>query len=236
MANSKNNQAPTNPSRRNLLKSAGLVGAAVASSGAATQVIAADSSSSNCPPQPLEREALETLTAAENETLEALVDRILPSDENGPGAREARAAHYIDRSLASDNKEARGGYAIGLTILDEYARSNHGKPFHQLGASDQDAIITSVIDGDVPGFNPSGRGFFGMVRAHTIQGTFSDPYYGGNRNFVGWDMIGYPGVRIAASESDVAQGRALAPNHQSAYDISTFTKDMGKTGGAGNAN
>ena len=34
-----------------------------------------------------------------------------------------------------------------------------------------------------------------MVRTHTLQGTFGDPYYGGNANFVGWDLIGYPGVR-----------------------------------------
>jgi hypothetical protein len=34
-----------------------------------------------------------------------------------------------------------------------------------------------------------------MVRTHTLQGTFGDPYYGGNANFVGWDLIGYPGIR-----------------------------------------
>src|SRR3984893_13222236 len=43
-------------------------------------------------------EALETLTAAEADTLEAIVARLIPSDENGPGATEARAAHYIDRA------------------------------------------------------------------------------------------------------------------------------------------
>jgi gluconate 2-dehydrogenase gamma chain len=180
------------------------------------------------------REALETLTAAEVETLEAVVDRILPSDETGPGAREARAVHYIDRSLASDNAGSRHNYAIGLTAIDGYAQNNHGKPFHQLSSEVQDEVLTLVIDGEIAGFNPSGSGFFSMVRNHTIQGTFSDPYYGGNRDFIGWDMIGYPGVRIAASENDVAQGRALQPNHQSAYDIPTFTKVFARTGGTDN--
>ena len=41
--------------------------------------------------------------------------------------------------------------------------------------------------------------FFALVRTHTLQGTFSDPYYGGNVNFVGWDMVGYPGVRVAVT-------------------------------------
>jgi gluconate 2-dehydrogenase gamma chain len=229
-----NNDSPSNPSRRNLLKSAGVVGAAVASSGTATQVIAADNSSANTPSQPVIREALETLTAAEVETLEALVDRIIPSDEHGPGAREARAAHYIDRSLASDNASSRHSYAIGLTAINDHARNQQGKPFHQLSSDVQDEILAAVIDGEISGFNPSGSGFFGMVRNHTIQGTFSDPYYGGNRDFIGWDMIGYPGVRIGTSENDVAQGRALQPNHQSAYDIPTFTKVVVGNGGANN--
>lgn len=234
MAYNKNNDSPSNPSRRKLLKSAGVVGAAVASGGTATHVIAADSSSANSSNQPVIREALEILTAAEVETLEAVVDRILPSDENGPGAGEARAVHYIDRSLASDNAGSRHNYAIGLTAIDGYAQNKHGQPFHQLSSEVQDEILTLVIDGEVTGFNPSGSGFFSMVRNHTIQGTFSDPYYGGNRDFIGWDMIGYPGVRIGASENDVAQGRALQPNHQSAYDIPTFTKVFVGTGGTDN--
>jgi hypothetical protein len=44
--------------------------------------------------------------------------------------------------------------------------------------------------------------FFEMVRTHTIQGTFCDPYYGGNANFVGWDLIDYPGIRMAVSDDE----------------------------------
>jgi gluconate 2-dehydrogenase gamma chain len=182
-------------------------------------------------------EALETLTAAEAETLEALVDRILPSDANGPGAREARAAHYIDKSLAADNRDSRENYLIGLTALDEAAVGQHGRRFHLLAAAQQDALLDAVIAGEVPGFRPSGSGFFGMVRNHTIDGCFADPYYGGNRDFVGWDLLGYPGVRVSVSESDVALGSALAPNHQSAYDFPTFTKLVATTtGGSGHGN
>jgi len=231
----KDDQSPTDLSRRNLLKGAGLVGAAVASSGAATQVVAAENASASRP-QPRSQEALEVLTAAEAETLEAITDRIIPADENGPGAREARAVHYIDRSLASDNAGSRANYATGLAAIDDYARKLHGQPFHRLSADLQDNILLTITQGQVHGFNPSGGGFFNMVRNHTIEGTFSDPYYGGNRDFIGWDMLRYPGVRIGVSESDVAQGGALAPAHQSAYDIPTFTKVIASTGGSGNGN
>jgi hypothetical protein len=50
------------------------------------------------------------------------------------------------------------------------------------------------------GFAPNSSTFFNLVRTHTIQGMFSDPYYGGNANFVGWDLIGYPGLRMAVTE------------------------------------
>ena len=50
-------------------------------------------------------------------------------------------------------------------------------------------------------------GVLRLVRAHTIQGTFCDPYYGGNANFVGWDLIGYPGVRTIATAGRAAPGR-----------------------------
>jgi gluconate 2-dehydrogenase gamma chain len=217
-------------SRRNLLKGAGLVGAAVAGSGTASRVMGAEN-----PPvssvQPRSQEALEVLTAAEAETLEAITERIIPADENGPGAGDARAVHYIDRSLAADNAGSRANYAAGLAAIDDYARKLHNQPFHRLSAELQDNILLTITEGQVPGFNPSGAGFFNMVRNHTIEGTFSDPYYGGNRDFVGWDMLRYPGVRIGASEDDVARGAALQPAHQSAYDIPTFTKVIASTGG-----
>src|SRR5881227_711017 len=82
-------------SRRNLFKQVGVVGAAAALSG----TTGAEPAAAQTPAATPRREALETLTAAEGETLEAIVARLIPSDENGPGAAEARAAHYIDRAL-----------------------------------------------------------------------------------------------------------------------------------------
>ncbi len=43
--------------------------------------------------------------------------------------------------------------------------------------------------------NPSAIAFFSMLRAHTAQGMFADPQYGGNRNFAGWRLIGFPGAQ-----------------------------------------
>ena len=71
---------------------------------------------------------------------------------------------------------------------------------------------------------------FSRLRSHTIDGTFCDPYYGGNRDFVGWDMLRYPGVRLGVSEAEVASGSQLSPNHESAYDNATYTKRPNREG------
>jgi len=238
--NARPDDRPQNLSRRDLLKGAGIVGAAAVSSTTAPQIIAQESPQFYQANSPIALEALEALTAEEAETLESICDCLIPSDENGPGAKEARAVHYIDRSLASNNKDARHNYMVSLAAINDYSRKTRGAPFYQLIRDHQDSILLGVQANKVPGCAPSGSAFFNMLRNHTIDGTFCDPYYGGNQNFVGWDMIRYPGIRLSASETDVAQGAELEPNHQSAYDNETYTKmannmRMSNRGGRDNA-
>ena len=202
-------------SRRELLKRAGFVGAAVAFPTPAL-----------IPETALEQaqEPFETLTAAESDTLEAIVARLIPTDENGGGATEARAAHYIDRALTGPLASSRIAYSSGLDAVNAYARTTKGAPFRELSAEDQDAVLTDMEMGLATGFTPNSSRFFNLLRTHTIQGTFCDPYYGGNANFVGWDLIDYPGVRTAVSADQQRLDSDLEPNHRSAYDYRLFTK------------
>ena len=218
-------------SRRELLKRAGMLGAAAAARPVAAAV------SRSAPPGPVAtaaaaREPLETLTAAEADILDAVVARLIPTDTNGPGATEARAAHYIDRALGGALASSREAYAAGLAALDAYARSSRGAPFAQLSAADQDLVLTDLESGVMTGFGASSTIFFELVRNHTIQGTFCDPFYGGNANFAGWDLIGYPGVRTLVTPDEQRMGITLKPNHRSAYDYGMFTKASARTGSA----
>ena len=226
-------------SKRNLLKGASIVSVAALGT-TAEKIIAQESADGTGGNTMISREALEVLTAEEAENLEAICSCLIPSDENGPGAFEARAAHYIDKSLASHNKSSRELYMVSLDAINRYAKQTRGQAFHQLINDHQISILSAVQNGEVPGCSPSGSEFFNLVRNHTIDGTFCDPYYGGNQNFVGWDMLDYPGVRLSASETDVARGANLEPNHQSAYDHDTYTKmasniAMSKQGRRGDA-
>jgi gluconate 2-dehydrogenase gamma chain len=220
-------------SRRDLLRGAGVIGTAAVvpssarepghglADGHAAGAAQAQGPAAAAPT----REALENLGAAEAVTLEAIVARLIPTDENGPGASEARAARYIDRALGGALAASREAYRSGLASLDRYARGIRGAAFADLSAPDQDAILGTVEAGEAAGFADASA-FFTMVRTHTLQGTFGDPYYGGNANYVGWDLIGYPGVRIAVSPADQQrlERDGLTPNHRSAYDHEQFDK------------
>jgi gluconate 2-dehydrogenase gamma chain len=219
-------------SRRDLLKQAGLAGAAltVPITPAAPAAQAGPATAAAPAPPAVRREPIENLTAAEADLLEAICARIIPTDANGPGAREARAAHYIDRALGGALAASKAAYTSGLAALEAYSRSSRRAPFLELSARDQDSLLIDVETGAATGFTGSSGAFFAMVRTHTLQGTFGDPYYGGNANFVGWDMLGYPGVRTNVSADDQRLGVTLAPNHQSAYDHAMFNKATASLG------
>ena len=174
------------------------------------------------------KEPLETLSATESDTFEAIVARLIPTDANGPGATEARVAHYVDRALGGALASSRPAYAAGLAAVEQYARRTKGASFVKLSPENQDALLTDMESNAAPGFTPNSATFFDLVRNHTLQGMFCDPYYGGNANFVGWDLLGYPGVRTVVSADQQRMGIELAPNHKSAYDYEMFTKNSAR--------
>jgi gluconate 2-dehydrogenase gamma chain len=224
--------APRGLSRRNLFKRAGVVGVVAATSGATLALNAAGTARAQtpAPAAPPQLEALETLTAAESDILEAIVARLIPADDNGPGAAEARAAHYIDRALAGPLSASRRAYAAGLAAVDAYAQSAKGAPFAKLAVQDQDAVLSDMEKNVAKGFAPNSSAFFNLVRTHTLQGMFGDPYYGGNANFVGWDLIGYPGLRMVVTEDDQRMSVKPTPHRRSAYDFEMFAKKGGGHG------
>jgi gluconate 2-dehydrogenase gamma chain len=200
--------------RRDLLRRAGLLGAAAAvPAGIAAAPAAAVIE---------EREQLAALTATESRALNAMVARLVPTDASGPGATEARVGRYIDRALAGDFKEAAPLYAAGLAALDEYASEQHGAVFYALDAARQDAVIGDLEKGVATGFTPNAGTFFETVRTHTLQGMFSDPVRGGNRGFVGWDLIGFPGVKMEFTAKEQRSTGRIRPVHHSASDYAIF--------------
>ena len=217
-------RSPRRPlSRREFLKRAGIVAAATAAPAA---VIVKEGATQN-EAVAQAREALETLTQAEAATVAAIVARLIPADANGPGALEARADRYIDRALvpmrahplfASDGNAFTGN----LAAVEAYSRATYGSAFTALDATRKDAVLTTLEANTARGFTPDSRTFFNFVRNLTMQGTFGDPYYGGNANGVGWKMIGFPGIKLDVPASEQGVNVTPRPGKKSTYDYELF--------------
>lgn len=156
------------------------------------------------------------LSPAELKTLEAFVDRLCPKDENGPGAVEMGAATYIDRALAGALAAEKSAFTGALASVETFARSTHNAAFSDLTPEQRDELLTAMDNGSAAGF-PDARAFFSRVRRLTLEGMFGDPYYGGNKNFAGWDLIRYPGPRLAVAPEDQKMTTPPKPYRRSAY-------------------
>jgi gluconate 2-dehydrogenase gamma chain len=153
------------------------------------------------------------LTDAELTTLQAALDRLIPNDELGPGANEMGVFVYIDRAIGRNPDVLLPVYQQGLAALDAAAGSGG---FAGLDAAKQDEILTSAEAGKLEG-DPGG--FFTTLLQQTREGMFSDPIYGGNVNFAGWDLIGYSGIKLVWDAEDQALDAIPAPEHASVAEF-----------------
>jgi gluconate 2-dehydrogenase gamma chain len=197
-----------------------LLGAGTA--GAATQVHAADpapSAPKAQPASPPQSPGYVFLKPAEAAFVEAVVNHMIPADELTANGVDLGIAVFIDRALASgwgngDRLYMQGpwktgtpnqGYQLSLTPAElyragiaqanAYCRKSWGKAFDRLSAEQKETFLQSFSKGGVEFASglPS-RAFFDVVYQTVMEGMFSDPVYGGNRDKAVWKMIGFPGV------------------------------------------
>lgn len=192
------NPANARPSRRTVIVSSALIPIAAIQAAPQTAV----------PKTPAT-----VFSAEQRRILEAFLDGLVPSDENGPGAVECGAANYIDLSLADYLASERTAFLEGLAAVDAFARASQGAPFANLSAEKRDAVL-AALDGNQA---PNLRGFFNRVRRLALEGMFCDPSYGGNKNFAGWDLIRYPGARLAVGPEDQRMQTPPAPYRKPLY-------------------
>ena len=176
------------------------------------------------------------LTQPEVRFLDAAVARLIPADELGPGAKEADVTYFIDRQLSSSwgthGRNYRMGpwregtawqgfqspltpqeiYRAAIRETNIYCSKQYGKSFTLLGPAQQDEVLRGLEDGKIELESVSSNLFFGLLLRNTEEGFFSDPMYGGNRDKIGWKLIGFPGV--AASNYN-----ELMDRHNVAYRV-----------------
>jgi gluconate 2-dehydrogenase gamma chain len=124
-------------------------------------------------------------TAEQATEIEAITARIFPTDDS-PGAREAGAVHFIDRGMTTFAADQKKPYEDGLAMIGrEVAKRYPGQVrFSALTEAQQDELLKGI----------EGSDFFGNIRFATIASMFALPKYGGNRDFIGWKLVGQESV------------------------------------------
>jgi gluconate 2-dehydrogenase gamma chain len=219
--------------RRGFLKGAVAGGAAAASAAAiATPEIAQAEAPASAPANAApEAAGYAFFNLDEAAFIEALVDHMIPADEVSPKGTDLGVNVYIDRALAGgwgkgDRLYMQGpwkqgapsqGYQLPLTPAQLYragidATNAHclkayGKPFDRIEAAQREEVLVGLSSGKISFDNGLPvRVFWTTLYQTVIEGMYSDPIYGGNRNKAGWAIIGFPGV-IAVHRDHVEQYR-----------------------------
>jgi gluconate 2-dehydrogenase gamma chain len=208
--------------RRRFLLGAGLAGASVATGLAGAPAPAAAQTAAAAPSAPpaarVEPDTYQTLTATEVAFLSAMADTMIPADELSPSGTDCGVVTYIDRQLAgaygAGAKMYRSGpfrrgkpeqgyqlaltpreyFAAGIAAANDWSRKTYGKEFDRLSAADRVAALKQMEEGKAKFEHFSAPAFVNRVLSIVMEGFFSDPMYGGNRNKVSWQMLGYPGL------------------------------------------
>nr|WP_029334982.1 gluconate 2-dehydrogenase subunit 3 family protein [Komagataeibacter europaeus] len=158
-------------------------------------------------------------TPAEWAFLIAACDRLIPADENGPGALALDVPRFIDMQM--DTPYASGaqwymqgpfvqgpdnlGYQLpyaprdlyrrGIAGMNAHAATRHGRPFAGLAPALQDDLLHGAENGSMTFGDMPSTVFFDQLLANVMEGAFSDPVHGGNTGLGGWTMLGFPGAR-----------------------------------------
>ncbi len=175
----------------------------------------------------------------------AVVDTLIPADDLSPSGSDCGIAVFIDRQLASawggGDKMYRSGpfhagkpeqgyqlpltpreyFSVGVAAANAWSRKTYGKEFDRLTPADRTAALTAMETGKASFEGIGARGFFERLLTMTMEGFFTDPIYGGNKDMVAWKMIGFPGLPATyAKLVDDYHGKRYEAPPQSIADFS----------------
>ena len=131
------------------------------------------------------------LTSNHWNILRSLMNRIIPQDDF-PDAWEAGVGNYLARQFERDIRSQVETCQLGLEALEAESQAFAGRGFTDLDASAQDLILSRLEAGQATSSWPVNPAeFFHMVIEHVMEGYYSDPGNGGNRDSIAWRMIGF---------------------------------------------
>jgi gluconate 2-dehydrogenase gamma chain len=134
----------------------------------------------------------------------------MPGAPGKPGARDAAVLNYIDLALSGAYAELQDFYRRGLAQLDAYCRKTYNAAVRPVGERQAGRGHRRARAGQGERLLwPDGAAFFETLRTHTIEGLFADPVYGGNKDFAGWRLVGFPGGQAVYTPADLQNRQAF---------------------------
>jgi len=128
----------------------------------------------------------------EADLLIAICEQIIPRDDT-PGATDAGVIHYIDRQICGPLVRHQQSYRVGLEAFRKTCIALYQTPFEKLAFERQTEALRRIEAGNAPKAlwgDTSPQAFFGIVLDHTRQGFYGSPRHGGNRDYVGYRIMG----------------------------------------------
>ena len=110
------------------------------------------------------------------------------------------ALAYAERALAGELKSLKPDLEACVAALDDTAHRRAQRWFGESGADQQDVLLAALEAGELEGCRD--REVFETIRELALEGTFGDPYHGGNANLAGWRLLGFPGPQMVATCDD----------------------------------
>jgi gluconate 2-dehydrogenase gamma chain len=133
--------------------------------------------------------------------LAAAIERLIPSDDFGPGGIEGGVGRYVEGMLGRADARVRNDWRRSLEQLDDLALAREGAGFAELAPAAQDHLLELVAAGGAPASEQTAA-FFETLRTRAIEGYFGDPRWSGNAGRAGWALLGYEGPRLVWSAYD----------------------------------
>jgi gluconate 2-dehydrogenase gamma chain len=232
-----NKENPESLSRRKFIKNTGYTVGGLAIGGVLGSLLPLGTAKNKKGHEKAENfnQALMYFTPEQFKIVEAATERIFPEDSHGPGAKLLGVAYFIDHQLAGDwgfnareymqppfykgekvqgyqgRLKRRDVFDIALRELNNYSMVVYKKNFVDLTGKEKDSILKDFEADKVNVTTISPSGFFQMLRSVTLEGVYSDPLYGGNKNMDGWKMRNYPGSQMAYAEIITKDFKKIKP-------------------------
>ncbi|EBR8158579.1 gluconate 2-dehydrogenase subunit 3 family protein [Salmonella enterica subsp. enterica serovar Newport] len=149
----------------------------------------------------------------------AVTDRLIPADENGPGAVSEGVPVFIDKQMElayghghlwymqgpfadavpelgyQSHLVPRETWRRGIKAVNQWCQDKYQKNFAELPHPRQEEVLHQLESGALTFENVPGKIFFTQMLENTKEGYLADPLHGGNQTMASWKLIGFPGAR-----------------------------------------